>query len=82
MSTGTFTRTSQGVCSRMPALRSHARLDRLLYVTGCLFRPLLGTLLVEGVFLGIGWWTLAVAAIATFFFLVCKAVEGHRLQLN
>jgi len=35
---------------------------------------------IRGVFLGIGWWTLAAAAIATFFFLVCKAVEGHRLQ--
>jgi hypothetical protein len=81
MSSGTFTRTSQGICSRMAAaLRSYARLDRLLYVTGCLFWPLLGTLLFEGVFLGIGWWTLAAAAIATFFFLVCKAVEAHRLQ--
>jgi uncharacterized protein (DUF3084 family) len=47
---GHFTRTSQGICSRMPALRSHARLDRLLYVTGCLFWPLLGTLLLEGFF--------------------------------
>src|ERR1700681_96437 len=79
MSTGTFTRTSQGICSAW-LLRSYARLDRLLYVNGCLFWPLLGTLLFEGGFLGIGWWTLAAAAIATFFFLVCKAVEGHRLQ--
>jgi hypothetical protein len=50
MSTGTFTRTSQGICSRMPAWRSYARLARLLYVTGDLFWPLLGTLLLEGVF--------------------------------
>lgn len=81
MSTGTFTRTSQVSGSRMAAaLRSYARLDRLLYVTGCIFWPLLLGTLLDGVFLGIGWWTLAAAAIATFFFLVCKAVEAHRLQ--
>jgi hypothetical protein len=64
----------------MAALWSYARLHRLPYVTGCVFWPLLATLLFEGVFLGIGWWTLASAVIATFFFLVCEAVEGHCLQ--
>jgi hypothetical protein len=81
MLTGTLTRTSQGICSRMPALRSYARLDRLL----CHWLSILavaGHTPIGGVFLVIGWWTLAVAAIATFFFLVCKAGEGHRLQIE
>jgi hypothetical protein len=82
MSTGTFTRTSQGIRSRMAALRSYARLDRLLCLTGCLFWPLLGTLMFEGVFLGIGWWTLAAAAIATFSFWCVKQSRDTASNVN
>jgi hypothetical protein len=49
-------------------------------ITGCLFWPLLFVLLLEGMLLGIGWWTIAAAAIASLVRLVCKLVEAHQLQ--
>lgn len=47
---------------------------------GCLFWPFLFVLLLEGVLLGIGWWTFAAAAIASLVRLVSKFVEAHQLQ--
>jgi hypothetical protein len=83
MSTGTFTRTSQVSVAAWLLLCGVTLGWTACYMSLAVYFaiwPLLSTLLFEGVFLGIGWWTLAAAAIATFLFLVCKAVEAHRLQ--
>ena len=43
-----------------------------------LFWPLLGTFLLEGYLLGIVWWAVAAAAIATVGYVMSEARNAHR----
>jgi len=45
-----------------------------------LFWPFLGTVLLEGFFLGIIWWAVAAVALAVVVFWFCEAVRVNRVQ--
>ena len=45
-----------------------------------LFWPFLGTVLLEGFFLGIIWWAVAAVALAVVVFCFCEAVRVNRVQ--
>lgn len=64
----------------MTAVRRSMPKNPSVRTAGYLFWPLLLVLLLEGMLLGIGWWTVAVAAIASLVRLICKFVEAHQLQ--
>lgn len=51
-----------------------------LRIKGDLFSMFLVALVLEGILLGIIWWTVAAAAIASVLYLVCKSVDAHHFQ--
>jgi len=51
-----------------------------LRIKGDLFSMFLVALVLEGILLGIIWWTVAAAAIASVLYLVCKSIDAHHCQ--